>query len=214
MFLDVFWLFLHNYLKNLLNINLFILATIANYNNPVYLQQPDENMQIYAPLINTHPRYFVTIKGHIDQLLVKPVELVFFAHYLASNNACQYHDKDYQYNKYYRFIDNIIQIIPNARGNFRYKIPLDAYLAGFCGWGINTLSYKIYYNNEGCFPVYPLINFNKQVNKKVDRKTARDNWNCNLDECILLKNILFNDITYVPVNPLTDYNYKIEISRE
>src|SRR3990167_4045062 len=94
----------------------------------------------YAPILNPHPKYFFTIKGHIDKELMKTMHPRFYADYETFNDQCK------------RVLDSFVGSGPrsfkltfdpmNKQGDFDFKIPIDKYLPGKCKWQLSGISYS------------------------------------------------------------------------
>jgi hypothetical protein len=94
-----------------------------------------------APKPNPHPKYFVTISGNIEPHMPYPQTLMFRATYGAYNPSCKVwisHLEGVQgiagHTVYY-------PAQPNAKGDYKVKIPIDAYKPGKCGWKIAWVMY-------------------------------------------------------------------------
>src|SRR3990167_1053989 len=74
----------------------------------------------YAPILNPHPKYFFTIKGHIDKELMKTMHLRFYAYYEKTNNLAE---KKYQIIA--RFGNESVKTI-NYSGSDTYQCSRDA----------------------------------------------------------------------------------------
>ena len=93
----------------------------------------------FQPVINPHPQYFMTVKGHIAPELVSKIKLKWQAVYSTTNSAC-----DETYNKFegvvgWRQIIKNFEATVDKQGDYEIKIPLDHYQLGFCQWKISMI---------------------------------------------------------------------------
>ena len=91
----------------------------------------------YLRIEKWHPKYFMTIQGKIDPKIAK--EFRFFMDYSTSASSC---DR-------VNYIEGVRGVRVKSfelgspqvdqSGNFTFKISLDRYYSGFCGWEPETL---------------------------------------------------------------------------
>ena len=100
-----------------------------------------------SPTINPHPRYYMTVKGHVDKKLRDNLKITWFSEYYTTNPQC---------NRTVNWSEGIdapqmvtekypIKIQPN--GDYQLKIPMDQYSVGECGWEISGVYYHYSYGN-------------------------------------------------------------------
>jgi len=87
-----------------------------------------------APKLNPHPKYFVTISGNIQPHMPYPQTLMFRATYAAYNPKCSI---------WISYLEGVpgmpghpvyYPVHPNTKGDYKVKIPIDAYKPGMCDW--------------------------------------------------------------------------------
>lgn len=84
--------------------------------------------------LNPHPKYFLTIKGHIAEQLRNKIQLRFIQSTVGWSDRCT------QVTNHFEGISgNPLKNDPylaklDASGNYVIKIPLDKYLPGYCAW--------------------------------------------------------------------------------
>jgi hypothetical protein len=86
------------------------------------------------PQTNPHPKYFVTISGHINPKLSKPIYLGFWARYGAINPKCKVWINRLEGVKGMPAKTQFFKPSPNTKGDYAIKIPIDRYQSGMCDW--------------------------------------------------------------------------------
>ena len=94
----------------------------------------------YRPVLNPHPKYFVTIKGNIQPHMPYPVALFFRATYSANNPACEETTNWLEGIKGMPAKNHYYYIKPNKQGNYKIHIPIDKYVLGHCQWKIAEIN--------------------------------------------------------------------------
>jgi hypothetical protein len=97
----------------------------------------------YKPIINTHPRYFVSVSGHIDPQIVKAVHLIWQTTAWTQNSKCQVTLNQFEGVVDNRYQEDYYPVTPNQQGNYAIKIPIDRYLPGYCDWRMRKLAFSI-----------------------------------------------------------------------
>ena len=92
----------------------------------------------YAPILNPHPKYFFTIKGHIDKELMKTMALHFYAVYETNNNKCLRIINNFEGVHGPRDIRIAFHPI-STESNFVVHIPIDKFLLGKCLWKLSSI---------------------------------------------------------------------------
>jgi hypothetical protein len=167
----------------------------------------------YKPIINTHPRYFVSVSGHIDPQIVKAVHLIWQTTAWTQNSKCQV-----TLNQFEGVVDNRYQeddypITPNQQGNYAIKIPIDRYLPGYCDWRMRSISFNLAYLGKVL-----VASFSKKHRKLQDR-LAHSNIGCHWNEehkfnCKFFGNFeAYGHSTY-DVNPYQNYQYQLNIYQQ
>ena len=88
------------------------------------------------PVPNPHPKYFVTISGNIQPNMSSPQALMFKATYAAYHPECSVDISKFEGVKGMPGHPVYYPVYPDAEGNYKVKIPIDAYLPGKCDWKI------------------------------------------------------------------------------
>jgi hypothetical protein len=88
------------------------------------------------PKKNPHPKYFVTISGHINPSLSKRIYLGFWARYGAYNPKCSIWINRFEGVKGMPAKTFFFQPKPGVRGDYVINIPIDHYENGQCDWKI------------------------------------------------------------------------------
>ncbi len=94
----------------------------------------------YAPIVNPHPKYFMTVKGKIDPRLIGKITLGIQGMYVTNNKVC-----DNTYNLFGKYIDHrykMVTFYPTTdprSSDYEIKAPLDYFEPDFCKWSILTL---------------------------------------------------------------------------
>jgi hypothetical protein len=101
----------------------------------------------YHPAKNSHPKYFLTVKGHVDPAMKDQLKLTWTMYYYTTNHQC---DKTYNWFEGVsgeRQIFKHFKVTPDARGYYQLKLPIDAVKPGFCRWVTGAASYHFTYND-------------------------------------------------------------------
>jgi hypothetical protein len=130
----------------------------------------------YHPRVNSHPRYFLTVKGRIDPALFKTVKLTWIASYDTSNPACKVDINWFEGISSPRIKQRIVQVHPNKQGYFLDKIPLDYYWPGFCQWQARAIEYKTKNGTTS-------VGFFSKKAKGPFKQSAFSHWRCIKTDC-------------------------------
>ena len=152
-----------------------------------YLNGGDNPNDIPAsqqPVLNPHPQYFMTVKGHIDPALLGRLKLNWGVSYVVNNSQCievtnrlEGAEAPLTLNKNH--------IIKQAQtGNFTYKVPLDKYLPGKCRWAVGGAGFEFYYHHQsGGGDANASVNFAKGGVKEA--VPMEKTWHCGKRVCKL-----------------------------
>jgi hypothetical protein len=100
----------------------------------------------YHPAKNPHPKYFLTVKGHVDPAMKDQLKLVWTMYYYTTNHQC---DKTYNWFEGMsaeRQIFKKFKVSIDAQGNYQLKLSIDAVKPGFCRWKTGGAWYSFKYN--------------------------------------------------------------------
>jgi len=93
----------------------------------------------FEPVVNPHPKYFMTIKGYVSPSIADKIQLKWVAIYSTTNPKC-----DKTYNSFEGVVGwrqikvpFIAKLDKNSR--YQFKIPLDYYESGLCEWKIASV---------------------------------------------------------------------------
>jgi len=139
--------------KRRLIIIVILIVAVALLVGIVFFKHAREKHR-YLPVINPHPKQFITISGYIDKNLTGE----FLFSYATHNKECETSPlvtgASISRIKTLRYL-----IKPNNKDKFTLIIPADKFLTGFCNWRIESIGLNLHlqsnskYNYED-YPVY------------------------------------------------------------
>jgi len=91
------------------------------------------------PVKNPHPVEYITLHGHID----KGLRVKLSAFYETTNPSCQHYVDIAEGALAARDTEVLVKAKPDDKGNYKLKLPLDAYKSGICKWEINSIVYYV-----------------------------------------------------------------------
>jgi hypothetical protein len=94
----------------------------------------------YKPIINTHPRYFVSVSGHIDPQINHSIQLKLVARYTSTLKACDIDHDKFEGIVNWRWRDVVFEPVRDQAGDYYIKIPLDYYRPGYCHWSVASIN--------------------------------------------------------------------------
>jgi hypothetical protein len=99
----------------------------------------------YHPAKNPHPKYFLTVKGHVDPAMKKHLKVTWGVGYSTTNPDC-----DETYNWFEgawgpRDTDVTYAVHIQANGDYQLNIPLDGLHPGYCAWETGDVYYSFNY---------------------------------------------------------------------
>ncbi len=94
----------------------------------------------FVPQLNPHPKYFITVEGDIDPGIAEDLTLSWHIAYATHNDACHKVVNYFEGAEVARFMEETVTFLTNA-GHYRYKLPLDKYLPGYCRWEATSMDY-------------------------------------------------------------------------
>ncbi len=113
---------------------------LAVYLGSVFIDHQEKQLDHqYAPVLNPHPQYFFTIKGHMDKALTATMTPRFYASFQSSNDKCLRLDNWLEGAHGPRIVNKMYSNM-DTNGNYFIKIPIDKYKPGMCGWMISEIS--------------------------------------------------------------------------
>jgi len=179
----------------ILVVGLFIFVA-SELNNLIPKQySPYDNHGKYRPVVNKHPRYFMTIDGHIDRNIKK---FYIIADYSTINTKCNVVTNGLEGVSSERMHDDKFDInkMVDSKGHFKLKIALDKYKPGFCNWRDVTILYANPSKEGG----NPLTNITQRA-KKTKQKSGQFMISCDKknSECAV--------ISYKPIG--NDWNASV-----
>ena len=92
-------------------------------------------------------KYFVTISGNISPHLKKPMYLGFWAQYAAYNPKCSTWVNWFAGVKGMPAKTVFYPALPNSKGDYVIKIPIDKYRAGRCDWKMVGVLYNVRFHS-------------------------------------------------------------------
>ncbi len=96
----------------------------------------------YSPHLNSHPKYFMHIRGDIAPALRDKIQLKFVATYATTNPKCRVFVNMLEGVRGDRYLTKNFQAIIAANGTYKLNIPLDYYNQGMCAWHISDIKYQ------------------------------------------------------------------------
>ncbi len=182
----------------------------------VHCSSDDQSLTVntgkYAPQLNPHPKYFMTVKGKIDPALQGKIKLVWQASYATNNAHCQKVINSWEGVYAPREKKFFYNTVPDQQGNYQMKIPLDGLESGYCQWKINTIGYKLKTKNDIYFNEYPQIFFSDRFNESEDI-VSKEDWICAQKNCDYFP-IKYFTKNGAPLNRNKNYFYKIDIKSQ
>jgi len=100
----------------------------------------------YAPKLNPHPRYFLTLKGNIAPEILKKVDVWIGSTYFTHNIVCGYGPIQEGF-RLQRNRHAEVKLMPDKKGNYLLKVPLDKYKEDRCAWGPDHVEYYLDFKN-------------------------------------------------------------------
>ena len=188
---------------------ILIFATLTACSNDNAADKPMPSK--FKPVVNPHPKYFMTVKGYIAPSLLDKVKLVWETTYVTSNPKCQLTINDFEGVHAPRQVTDKLIVQPNSKGIYENKIALDKYEKGFCGWKIRSIGYNILAFNKKFFNIYPQVLFNNSVVKQ-KVVNAEESWRCMDSECHYSLKLLFAKENSQRLSSRTNYEYIVNIS--
>ncbi len=148
------------------------------------------NVGKFAPKVNLSPKYFMTIKGDIDPNLKNKIQIKWTTTYYSTNANCQVPINPLKQVYSSREQSDVIYVNPNTKGHYEYKLAIDQYKPGYCGWKIFGVSYSITLNNHSTIDARNTgLTFSDEAH--FSTKEILQKWRCNQDICELTKNNLY-----------------------
>jgi hypothetical protein len=178
-------------------------------------RQVATNAGKYKPIINTHPRYFVSVSGHIDPQIAKAVHLIWQTTAWTKNPKCNVTYNQFEGVVGWRSHVTHYTVKPDSKGSYFIRIPIDRYLPGYCDWRMRSISFSLQGNWLGQVLI---ANFSKKHRKLQDR-LARSDIGCCWDKehrfnCKFFGNFeAYGHSTY-DVNPYQNYQYQLNIYQQ
>lgn len=97
----------------------------------------------FKPTANPHPKYYLIVKGHINQQLQKTMHLRLISTYVGTSSRCSFVTNPLAGLKENPARSISYSVNPNKNGAYTVKIPLDYYLAGKCNWTVWGVGYTL-----------------------------------------------------------------------
>ena len=155
----------------------------------------------HLPVENTHPKYFMTVKGNIAPALKDKVKLKWVASYYTTNPKCRRTINKLEGISSYLERDFTYQVKPDDKGNFNFKIPLDRFEPGICNWQMLNIEY--YLNSATAWRDIDL-----SKNSKIASYKMKDDFLCEGSKCNLQTKKIEGRYNVSPYGILsTDGNY-------
>ena len=193
-----------------------IFVIIALVFGLVACSQPPKEDAKYQPVVNPHPKYFITYKGFIDPSLNKLVKLRLLTVYATTNPKCEKVINKFEGVSVPREREHYITARPNNNGTYFYKVALDKYLPGWCKWQVDSA----YFNDAGSSRRvdYDTVDWFSSNPKKVTKKVEEQiDWSCSLDNCELKPSTSYIAIEQKSIptfmNHILELNYYREIRK-
>ena len=169
---------------------------------------------LHHPRINPKPKYYLTVKGHIDPSLKHRVKLTWIADYETTNPKCEV-DVNWLEGGYIpreKFL--LVKSHPDKQGNYQDKIPLNYYLRGYCGWQLFTVGYKIkdkkFNNNDN------VIDFFSRKGKGAFKVKGFGEWRCTRKSCseVQISRFQHYSLKNNTISSETNYEYILNFKGE
>lgn len=127
----------------------------------------------YSPQINLHPKHFVTIKGYIDPRLQHRIKINWITRFYTQNKSCEITINEFEGVHAPRMKSVTLKITPNRKGAFKYKLPTDKYLPGYCIWKTLTAYYQLNDKNKNLGTPRTGIDFGHNIMWTLTRYSAQ-----------------------------------------
>jgi len=170
-------------------ISIFILAVIALV---VWISVRDHLR--YHPAKNPQPKYFLTVKGHVDPKLKNDLKLEWGTSYATTNPKC---------NKTYNWLEGVsgerienlnYAVTFSSNGDYQLRIPIDGLIPGYCGWEVGDVYFSFKYKKFD-YSADADTAFGLSKTGEAHHKKIKQTWRCDNEKCILSKSS-DADLTY------------------
>lgn len=179
-----------------------LLTTCLTSCSPTHSQPA--NTGKYKPVLNPHPKYFMTVSGRVDPALKGSVPVSFRLRYQTTNPKCRWNLNSVEGVDSDRYISVVHKVIPNSKGNYHFKFTLDKYLPGYCNWTASD------FENAIADPTYSdIVMFDNDA--KTSRSSASANFNCNNKGCSDISGNNYNDTA--AVTPNKTYQFTLNVRK-
>ena len=152
----------------------------------------------FIPAVNPHPKYFMTVKGHIAPSLKNKLKLEWITDFETTSPKCQVVTNEFEGVYWPRTYRKKVWVKTNAQGHYKIQLPIDFFTKGKCGWQPNGLEYEVY-NQNGKTVKLGLLNgvgLTTIKNKRHAGRTAFSQYKCfhsqKLYTCRSISDKLFN----------------------
>lgn len=125
--------------------------------------QDNNDNPAYAPVVNPHPQYFMTVQGHIGDQFENAVNLFFEISYGTNNLNCYKTVNKLEGAKAPRSRKLIYKVIGDK---FYHQFPIDYFFQGACLWKANSLTYYLYNKSKNNLLATNTIFFSDHVTSK------------------------------------------------
>ena len=126
------------------------------------------------PVLNPHPKYFLTIKGYISPELKNKVHLKFIQDTATDADACLRTTNVLAGMKEGYAKTDTYSVSPDEKGQYKITIPIDKYKKGKCEWIPQFVS--LYINSRGKIQQSGFASYGKEI-RKIQTKSI--NYYCN-----------------------------------
>jgi len=167
----------------------------------------------YHPAKNSQPKYFLTVKGHVDPAIQKSLKLTWVSDYYTTNPICnEYGDfGDWlEGASAERHIHRLFDVKPNQAGKYSIQIPIDYYNPGFCGWAPGEVYFSFKYK-EFDYSADADTAFGLDKNGRVNHQTLKQKWHCGDTKCTISTNSDF-DLSY-NLSSLSNHSLVVNFSK-
>src|SRR3990167_8781994 len=166
----------------------------------------------YAPILNPHPKYFFTIKGHIDKELMKTMHPRFYADYETTNDQCLRVVNSFEGVHSSRQI-TAIHDPTISNGNYFLKIPIDKYVFSKCGWELISIEQSLSINHTNDFnqsiAVFGGHTFEGTIAKSLNTQSEASYRCKNGNNCQLTKKTYFTSASNINLPYFNNYLYNV-----
>lgn len=118
----------------------------------------------YKPKLNTKPKHFLTIKGHIDKSLLGKISLKI--EQVTSTAKCFYNTNVLAGSESSYSIKDRYRARANKNGNYEIRIPINRYEKGKCHWKPYLTSWDVTYKSSGKKNYGPLAVYSYKSNQE------------------------------------------------